>query len=544
MTACLQPATSLGVQRNSVPTLQRFCGQDRVGGLLTGVRIAAKQVDFFHCVSHTLDVLKQEQRAITGLIQEPLPPGPRAAAHSQPRAARMQQSRDTEPVDPAPAINPEVQAVINDGRLDEGTVLKRLRQLRHRRAKLERQELEKVPQFLPALVAEGRLTEEEGKQFTALCEIDEMAKRREIDAEEADRHRETILTADKRKGLGRKVEKAVTLSVLYLQVFEGLKRISPEYDDVLRFLVEHKKLVVADKAAPDRSPLITALLADDVLLEQVFDIMECRDQEIRFIALRLPPYKSIVQYKVDTISNPTIDETFIDDLRYLDAEDISERLHAPEQEVRVRTAADLRCFINLIDQVAKPTPFRKKIRLIQISRVLEAMRPELEELYRSSPDADAGWVRVRWQLRQRLERFYADVTAGELHEINKRGEAVLIEIDQSIRGERVEVRLRKKAEETAEREKAELDRATGDENQELTEEEMRKGVQIGRVEMRMGSGVYKKVRTKVMPDPADPSRCVVAVRDVESGETVPQMRRGAKRFVEKNREGIWKGVDG
>jgi hypothetical protein len=42
-----------------------------------------------------------------------------------------------------------------------------------------------------------------------------------------------------------------------------------------------------------------------------------------------------------------------------------------------------------------------------------------------------------------------------------------------------------------------------------------------------------------MPDPDDPVIMVIVTRDPETQELVPAKRRGAKRVVERNRDGYW-----
>jgi len=48
-----------------------------------------------------------------------------------------------------------------------------------------------------------------------------------------------------------------------------------------------------------------------------------------------------------------------------------------------------------------------------------------------------------------------------------------------------------------------------------------------------------ETRTKP-PDPDEPEQYVIAVRDEETGELKPQIRRGAKRVVARDRDGQWK----
>ena len=82
--------------------------------------------------------------------------------------------------------------------------------------------------------------------------------------------------------------------------------------------------------------------------------MERQDYEIRMISVRLPPPNNyIVKRGVEKIANVTIEESFLDELRHLDVDDISERMNSDVSEIRVKPAADMRCMVSLIDHVGK-----------------------------------------------------------------------------------------------------------------------------------------------------------------------------------------------
>ena len=59
-----------------------------------------------------------------------------------------------------------------------------------------------------------------------------------------------------------------------------------------------------------------------------------------------------------------------------------------------------------------------------------------------------------------------------------------------------------------------------------------------RVGMRV-AGRIRQVPLKVMVDPDEPERTIVVQRDPDTGEMVPVLRRGAKRYVERSRDGTW-----
>ena len=216
------------------------------------------------------------------------------------------------------------------------------------------------------------------------------------------------------------------------------------------------------------------------------------------------------------------------DLRTLSIDAFSDRLNSPRAEDRVRPAADIRCFINLIDHVVKNTRFRKKVRLLKVSQVLEACAPRLEECYSSAPDIKAGRKKAVSLLKRQLERLFSEMPSDEKAEIKKRRDATLAALEQKVMDDGSDAV-----------EQLQQQGADSGDSQELTEDEQQLGVQIGRVEMRV-AGKNKRIPQKIMPDPDNPEQFVIAQRDPDTNELVPQMRRGAKRIVEKNRDGTWK----
>ena len=56
-------------------------------------------------------------------------------------------------------------------------------------------------------------------------------------------------------------------------------------------------------------------------------------------------------------------------------------------------------------------------------------------------------------------------------------------------------------------------------------------------------GKRETTRCIIMPSPVDAKRFVMMQRD-ESGELVPQEKRGRLRYVDRNRDGSWRAVTG
>ena len=172
------------------------------------------------------------------------------------------------------------------------------------------------------------------------------------------------------------------------------------------------------------------------LLHSIVEIMERKDHEIRLLDVRLPPYNSIVQRWLEKLDNLTIEEHFVDELRQLSGDEMSERLNSADETVRARPAADMRCFIHLVDHVVKRTRFRKKIRLLKVAQALEKLGRNIEEFYHSIPDAKKARHQSEQFLNRRLLRLFSDVSSDESKEIKQRSTALIDTIEQKILGGR------------------------------------------------------------------------------------------------------------
>jgi len=410
------------------------------------------------------------------------------------------------------------------GELDPQEFDERIRQETRRAAELEKQERAKQPQRLDVYVARKELTEGEAIKLRALYRIDQQAARGEIDAQEAEIQRNRVMKRVFRDQLKQKVDDLTAKSVRYLQVFEAMKRISPGCDPGLGFLIENKEVVTVKEgdSTGELRDFCAKLREDDEMLRNVLAIMDRRDHELRLLTIRLPPYNSIMKTGLEKIGNLIIEKDFLEDLRALSLDDMSDRLNDPDQAVRVRPAAEMRCFINLVDHVVKPTLFRRELRMLKIALTIE-------DFYRSSQDPDQARKQVDKFLQSRLRRLFPDSSGEERKELQERSRDLIEEVEVRVLGKHARGRKLGSGEK-------QVFRA---ESTELTPDELEKGVQIGRVKMRVGAGGSKLVPFKIMPDPDDPQKFVIARHDWEKGEVVPQMRRGVKRYVERDREGTW-----
>ena len=520
------------IQAKGVPAVRRFHRQGSIRDLFKVMRVRGQQINVFSCVQHAIEVLEKQQgpalsrsvpTAPAAVPWNPVPP-PLAPAPEPPPVVSPEE-------DASPAFEPEIQAVVDAGEIDREEADRRVQQQERRRVVLEARELESVPRNLPAYVDQGLLTKTEADQVRALRQVDDQVEQQAIEVSQAEVMRDDILDREGRNTLQQKVSNAAAETVNYLQVFEGLKKIHPQYDEVMRYLIRHKDHV-ADDTADDRTPAIRGLLEDAGLLGRIVELTERKDPEVRLLDVRLPPYRKIAAAHLEKIDNLTIEESFVDDLRKISTEEMSERLNAPQAEMRARPAADMCCFIHLIDHVVKRTQFRKKVRLLKVGQTLQAFTPKIEEFYRAAVDLRTGRQKAQQFLKGRVERLFPDLSNDESREIDRRSNAVLTMIEQKMLDA-----PHRNVEETP---PPPVDnKAEGELT--LTEEEQQQGVQIGRVEMRV-AGRNKRIPQKIMPDLDDPGQFVIVKRDPDSGELVPQMRGGAKRIVKKGRDGTWEVV--
>lgn len=527
------------IQAKGSSSLRRFSHQESVRELLEEFHLHPDQLDLFDCV---VDLVRE----IGGEKPERPPPSGRAklytVASQQANAAAQTASKSADTstasaatTDAATAGADTVQReAVASGEVDPVEAERRNAQQQKQRSQLSSREDQRVPKNLQSFVERGVLTADEADKVSALRKVDERLKSGEIDEVEADRIRNSILDGSAREALERKVREAIDHAVIYLQVYQSMQRIGEQADDALRFLIAHWQLVTAERFSnPAMLDPLKDLMDDAPLLEGLIDLMERKDQEIRMISVRLPPYNAIASRGLEKIGNMVIEEEFVSELRELDEEEISTRLNSPDKEVRVRPAADMRCLISLVDHLTKRTPFRKEVRMLRINHTLE-------DFFRNTSDLGQARHQAENFLNRRLRRLFPDMSADESNEIKQRGAEMIDAIEQRILGERKEAveQRRQQVEEKAKEGQPKAKDGGGDED-ELSEDERKRGVQIARVEMRVG-GSMRRIPLKIMPDDEEPGRFVIAQRDPETQEIVPQLKRGQKRWVEKGKDGYWK----
>lgn len=294
-----------------------------------------------------------------------------------------------------------------------------------RQAGIVQEELNKAPKRLADYARQGLLSEEEARDLQELSGIEARLARGEIDQAEAERLRSGF-AADVREKLARRLREAVDPAACHLSVFEGLRRIPSERDPALRFLIRFKEEVLG-RDEEGMSGATILLEADQDLLAGLVRLMERRDHELRIIAARLPPYRRILGQPDQSTDHLVVEESFVEQLRALSRDEVSERLNSPDDELRVRTTADIRCTTNLLNQLVRSTPFQRAVRQLHIQQTLD-------RLYRSTPNPKVGRQKLQHYLSQRLPRLYPDLTVEERAEIEAQARALMAQIEEERKG--------------------------------------------------------------------------------------------------------------
>ncbi|MBT4608950.1 MAG: hypothetical protein HOC05_02840 [Gemmatimonadetes bacterium] len=499
-------------------SIARFKSQNLVQDLLRDVNVSTTAIDGDDCVRNAVDVVSERKpRTQKHELDEPL------------ADVDLLEPVASEPEPEPEPIAEETQEALKDGTISDGELQARQAEQDQAHDRLEHREMGRVVERVDQYVQQGFLTTDEGETVRKLHDIDEQQKSGAIDAEEASRLRNSLMTEELRTKLDRKVKGAVDHAVRFLQAFESMQRVSTSIDEALRFLIHHKHILDPERSDRERGLAAQELLEDRELLHLIIEIMERKDHEIRMISVCLPPYSYIVKRGNERIGNLTIEEDFIDDLRELEADDMSDKLHSEDALTRVRPAADMQCLIAILNHLIKATPWRKEVRMMRV-------QDSLEQFYQETDDLGEARKQAENFLARRLRRMFKDLSNDEKHEIEERGAQMLDNIEEKVIAER-----QAKADDAATEAAAQSGGAGAgvEDDAELSEDELKKGAVFGRVEMRV-AGQMRRVPRKLMLDPDDGETYCLAQRNSDTGELEPVLRRGAKRIVERGTDGLWR----
>ena len=397
-------------------------------------------------------------------------------------------------------LGPEAQAAVEQGYLGQEEACRRSADQERLQGEITSQESARIPRNLDSYADLGILTAQEARNLRTI--YGGKTKLRKAKVEHV------------RERLEAKLRPSIDRVASHLAVFAALQRIPAERDDVLRFLIRHQAVVTATDWQVDLTPAVESLAHSPSLRRNALAIVDRTDEEIRAMSLRLAPYGEFVELS-DQPGRLMIDEGFIDQLRGLSLEQVSAILNSPNTQTRGRLTAAMRGLILLVDHLTRLTPFCQEVRVLRIAHTVE-------DLYHSAPDDRAGREQMDRFLRRRLGYLYPDLTPHEEARIEER----LAELAQPPDHEPPSAPVAPVAPRVGGGLKLEAD-------------EMDLGVHLARVAIR-SAGSSKRVLYKIMEDPDGSGDYIIVQRDPASADIVPARRHGAKRYVEKDRDGFWR----
>ncbi len=502
--------------------VRQFLRQDQVQGVLSQFDMKPADLNIRNCMRSVVNTVAGKEDPVKK----------RAAERMAEVKARLQAQASA----PQPADAKLEQLLVGPtSEPDAGEIESRTQEQRKVLGRLRQQRMQQVVENLDAYVAEGQISVEEAAGLRKLYQVDQAVRSGKVTGEQGSKVRNSILSGEARTKIEKKMREEVDYVVVYAQLFEALQRIDPKNDPALRFLIQHKQSVNAKaKEEVEWQPVIAGLIEELETLHQLIGIMDRKDAEVRMMAAHLPPYNQVIRHGQSRMENLIIDEDFVDILREGTREQIVEKLGGSDRKVRARLAAAMLSVSALIGSLMKRTPFRKQVRVLKINLIVE-------EFFRSMDDVEEARGKAQEFLRTRLQKLYPDITDEEAAEIHEHSGEIIAACEQKVLTERAASANQVGGGEADDREGAGAEPLTDEDEDQLSEDEVAKGVILGRVAMRNG-GAIKLVPYRVMPDPEENGMWVLVKRDRETGELEPIRRRGKKRYVEKTRDGIWEAI--
>ena len=129
------------------------------------------------------------------------------------------------------------------------------------------------------------------------------------------------------------------------------------------------------------------------------------------LAAKLPPFRHIYT-PGEKIGSFTIEESFVDDLNNLEREEVSARLNSEDGEVRLKTAADIKCMVALLGMFIEPTAFHREVVRLRIML-------RIERMFKGGMDEREGRQRVQQFVGRRMKRLYPNLSDEDRARIEK-----------------------------------------------------------------------------------------------------------------------------
>ena len=270
------------VQEGGNHLVRDFVRGAKVQGLISQLGIQSSQINLKRCFRTILN-------SVAGKVDVDQK---RSAA----RLAQLKQAAASQPAGDAQASGPRRVSGGLDRLLDgpaemptEEEAQARTADQEKARSSMREAQMANLVSNLDSYVQQGMLDADDAERLRKASKVDEAVRTGKVDAQKGSKIRNSILDGTARDKIDKKVSKAVDFSVQYLQVFDALKRIEPRFDSGLRFLLRHKDAVNAEreKDGPkpaEMGPLVVGLLEDMDALEQVIDLMDRKDAEVRAVS--------------------------------------------------------------------------------------------------------------------------------------------------------------------------------------------------------------------------------------------------------------------
>jgi hypothetical protein len=287
--------------------------------------------------------------------------------------------------------------------------------------------MENAGEHLEEYQKRGLFNDQEVVELRQVLEVDGQLRRGEIDAEEADRRREGFDHV-LRQTLRQRLTQTISESALLINALEAIKRLPAEHDGALAFMARHQAAIVAATDDPIMLKAIEALENDEALLVSVGRIIDRKDQEVRMMIAKLPPYRQFVEI-IDADADdggkpkiPPVSEDFIAQLRQLDRDGLTTRLNGADDQ-RLPLLQGGRGLLALVEYLVDESPFHLEVRHLKI-------RQTLTRLYQSVDGGKEGHHKVQHFLKRRLRKLYPSITPQECGKIEAESTAIMESIDK------------------------------------------------------------------------------------------------------------------
>ena len=137
---------------------------------------------------------------------------------------------------------------------------------------------------------------------------------------------------------------------------------------------------------------------------------------MRMLGAGMPPCRHLYTHG-SKIGSWTIREEFVEELRSLEREQVSERLNSEDDQVRLKTAADIKCMVALLAMLMAPSAFHN-----EVVRLRVLLRIRL--LFEGAASEREGRSRVQQFLRRRLPSLYPNLPSAVRNSIDQEAQEI------------------------------------------------------------------------------------------------------------------------